>query len=44
MHDIDLTEASWLMRPDADLPVGKLESRIIIDSRPPRHASSASRT
>ncbi|MEI6254088.1 MAG: mannan chain length control protein LmeA [Mycobacteriaceae bacterium] len=33
MHDIDLTQASWLMRPDADLPVGKLESRIIIDSR-----------
>lgn len=33
MHDIGLTEASWLMRPDADLPVGELESRIIIDSR-----------
>lgn len=33
MHDVTLTEASWLMRPDADLPVGKLESRIIIDSR-----------
>ncbi len=33
MHDIDLTEASWLVRPDADLPLGKLESRIIIDSR-----------
>ena len=33
MHDIGLTEASWLIRPDADLPVGKLESRIIIDSR-----------
>ncbi len=32
MHDIDLTEASWLIRPDANLPVGKLESRIIIDS------------
>lgn len=32
MHDIDLTEASWLIRPDAPLPVGKLESRIIIDS------------
>lgn len=32
LHDIDLTEASWLIRPDADLPVGKLESRIIIDS------------
>jgi hypothetical protein len=33
MHDIGLSEASWLMRPDADLPVGMLESRIIIDSR-----------
>jgi hypothetical protein len=32
LHDIDLTEASWLIRPDANLPVGKLESRIIIDS------------
>lgn len=32
LHDIDLTEASWLIRPDAKLPVGKLESRIIIDS------------
>ena len=33
MHDIDLHQASWLIRPTADLPVGKLESRIIIDSR-----------
>jgi len=32
MHSIDLTEASWLIRPKANLPVGKLESRIIIDS------------
>jgi hypothetical protein len=32
LHDVDLTEASWLIRPDANLPVGKLESRIIIDS------------
>ena len=32
MHSVDLTDASWLIRPDADLPVGKLESRIIIDS------------
>jgi hypothetical protein len=32
MHAIDLTEASWLIRPDAAIPVGKLESRIIIDS------------
>ncbi len=32
LHSIDLTEASWLIRPDAKLPVGKLESRIIIDS------------
>ncbi len=33
MHDIGLAQASWLMRPDADLPMGELESRIIIDSR-----------
>ncbi|OBG70792.1 hypothetical protein A5700_13895 [Mycobacterium sp. E1214] len=32
MHSIDLTYASWLIRPDAKLPVGKLESRIIIGS------------
>ena len=32
MHSIDLTDASWLIRPDAKLRVGKLESRIIIDS------------
>lgn len=33
MHQIGLAQASWLMRPDADLPIGKLESRIIVDSR-----------
>jgi hypothetical protein len=33
MHSVDLTAASWLIRPDAKLPVGKLESRIIINSR-----------
>jgi LmeA-like phospholipid-binding len=32
LHSIDLTQASWLVRPDAKLPVGKVESRIIIDS------------
>jgi hypothetical protein len=32
MHAIDLTHASWLIRPDAALPVHELESRIIIDS------------
>jgi hypothetical protein len=32
MYSVDLTDASWLIRPDAKLPVGKLESRIIIDS------------
>jgi hypothetical protein len=32
MHSIDLTDASWLVRPDAKLQVGKLESRVIIDS------------
>jgi LmeA-like phospholipid-binding len=33
MHSVGLTDASWLIRADAKLPVGKLESRIIIDSR-----------
>lgn len=33
MHEIGLVDASWLMRPDADLPMRMLESRIIIDSR-----------
>jgi LmeA-like phospholipid-binding len=32
MYSIDLTYASWLIRPDAKLPVDRLESRIIIDS------------
>ncbi|WP_156686758.1 mannan chain length control protein LmeA [Mycobacterium sp. Marseille-P9652] len=32
MYSVDLTYASWLIRPDAKLPVGKMESRIIIDS------------
>jgi hypothetical protein len=32
LHSIDLTDASWLIAPDARLPVGKAESRIIIDS------------
>ncbi len=32
MHSIDLTYASWLIRPDAKLLVGELESRIILDS------------
>jgi LmeA-like phospholipid-binding len=32
MYSIDLTDASWLIRPDAKLRVGRLESRIIIDS------------
>lgn len=32
MHGIDLSSASWLIRPDATMPVDKLESRIIIDS------------
>lgn len=33
MHALDLTEASWLIRPDAPIPLDKLESRIIVDSR-----------
>jgi hypothetical protein len=32
MHSVDLTEASWLVSSQAKLPVGKLESRVIIDS------------
>ncbi|MGX9788146.1 mannan chain length control protein LmeA [Mycobacterium sp. MMS18-G62] len=32
LHSVDLTDTSWLIRPDAKLSVGKLESRIIIDS------------
>jgi hypothetical protein len=32
MHSVDLARASWLFRTDAAIPVGKLESRIIIDS------------
>ncbi|MGB3485379.1 MAG: mannan chain length control protein LmeA [Mycobacterium sp.] len=32
LHSVDLTESSWLISPGAVLPVGKLESRIIIDS------------
>lgn len=32
LHGIDLTSASWLIKPEARLPVEKLESRIIIDS------------
>jgi LmeA-like phospholipid-binding len=32
MHSIDLTDTSWLIRSDAKLSVGRLESRIIIDS------------
>jgi LmeA-like phospholipid-binding len=32
LHSIDLTDASWLISPDTKLPVGKVESRIIIDS------------
>jgi hypothetical protein len=32
MYSIDLAYASWLIRPDAKLPVDRLESRIIIDS------------
>jgi hypothetical protein len=32
LHSIDLSDASWLVPPDAKLPVGKAESRIIVDS------------
>lgn len=33
LHRVDLHDSSWLIAPDAALPVGKLESRLIIDSR-----------
>ncbi|WP_313676840.1 mannan chain length control protein LmeA [Mycolicibacterium sp.] len=33
MHDIGLADSTWLMLPDADLPMAMLESRIIVDSR-----------
>jgi hypothetical protein len=32
LHSVDLANSSWLVRPRAALPVGKVESRIIIDS------------
>jgi hypothetical protein len=32
LHDVDLANSSWLVRPAAPLPVGKVESRIIVDS------------
>lgn len=32
MYSVDLSRSSWLIGPTAELPVGKLESRIIIDS------------
>jgi hypothetical protein len=32
LHGIDLADSSWLIAPDAKLPVEKAESRIIIDS------------
>lgn len=32
MHSVDLTDATWRFRPGAQIPVAKLESRIIIGS------------
>jgi hypothetical protein len=32
LHSVDLADTSWLIGADAKLPVGELESRIIIDS------------
>jgi hypothetical protein len=32
MYSIDVTQASWLLRPTAPVPVGKVESRVIINS------------
>ncbi|AQA02417.1 hypothetical protein BVC93_08185 [Mycobacterium sp. MS1601] len=32
LHSVDVTQSGWLINPGARLPVGKVESRIIIDS------------
>jgi hypothetical protein len=32
LHSVDAADVSWLIGPDAKLPVGEVESRIIIDS------------
>jgi hypothetical protein len=32
LHSVDLADVSWLIGPDAKLPIGELESRIIVDS------------
>ena len=32
LHSVDIAHTSWLIGPDAKLPVGELESRIIVDS------------
>ena len=32
MHAVDVADTSWLITPDAKLPIGELESRIIVDS------------
>jgi DUF2993 family protein len=32
LHNVGVSETSWLIGPDAKLPAGKLESRIIVDS------------
>jgi hypothetical protein len=32
LHSVDLADTSWLIGPDAKLPMGELESRIIVDS------------
>lgn len=32
LHSVDLASSTWLIEPGAELPVGKLESRIIVDS------------
>lgn len=32
MHSVDLSDTSWLIDPDAKLPIDELEGRIIVDS------------
>jgi hypothetical protein len=32
LHSVDVARTSWLIAPDATFPVGKVESRIIVDS------------
>jgi hypothetical protein len=43
LHSVDLADSSWLLRPHAALPVGKLESRIndLLVEAPPKETNDA---